>query len=95
MLPYSVKLRDRLNCPARTGLAKLQRRGKSEEMTDRKQFMITNLMQIKEMLLLNSIMEFVWRMAAVFGWISRKQPIITNLLQIKEMLMLNSYMDFV
>jgi hypothetical protein len=55
----------------------------------RKQSIITNLQQIKELLLRNSFMDFVCIMAEVFQLICRKQSIITNLQQIKDRLMLN------
>jgi hypothetical protein len=60
----------------------------------RKQFIIINLLLIKNMLLLNSIMEFVCIMAWVFRLICRKQSIITNLLLIKDFLMLSTSTAF-
>jgi hypothetical protein len=61
----------------------------------KEQHIILNLLLIKEMLLLNSIMGFVCTMANVLQKILKVQPIISNLLLIKDILMLNSIMDFV
>ena len=51
-----------------------------------------NLLLIKEMLLLNSIMGIAWRKVKVFRNIWKEPHIILNLLLIKEMLLLNSIM---
>jgi hypothetical protein len=56
---------------------------------------ILNWLQIKEMLLLNSIMDFVWKMAKAFRLISEEQRIIINWQQIKDLLLLKPIMEIV
>jgi hypothetical protein len=53
------------------------------------------LLQIKALQLLNSIMDFVRRMAKVFRLIFKEGHIISNSLQIKDLPLLKSLMDFV
>jgi hypothetical protein len=53
------------------------------------------LLLINELLLLNTIMGFVWRMGKVFRLILKEQHIISNLLLIKDMLLLKTIMGFV
>jgi hypothetical protein len=59
------------------------------------QHIIISSLQIKELLLLNTIMGFVWRMVMVFQLICEEQHIILNSLQIKDLLLLNLVMEFV
>jgi hypothetical protein len=59
------------------------------------QHMISNLLQIKDLLLLNSSMEIVCTMAEVFQLIFKEQHIIIDFPQKKDFLMLNSIMAFV
>jgi hypothetical protein len=56
--------------------------------------MITNVLQIKDLLLLNAIMDFACIMASALRLIYRKQSIVTNSLQINKMRLPNSIMDF-
>jgi hypothetical protein len=61
----------------------------------KEQHIILNSLQIKDLLMLNAIIDFVCRKAQALGLIWKEQHITLNSLQIKELLMLNSIMDFV
>jgi hypothetical protein len=69
--------------------------GKVFQLILKEQHIILNLLLIKEMLLLKTIMDFVCRKVKVFKLISKEQHIILNLLLIKEMLLLKIIMGFV
>jgi hypothetical protein len=58
----------------------------------KEQHIIINSLQIKEFLLLNSILAFVCKLAQAFGLICKEQHITINSLQIKELLMLRPLM---
>jgi hypothetical protein len=65
------------------------------ELILKEQHIISNLLLIKGMLLLKSIMDYVYMRVKVFKLMVTDKPIISNLLLITDMLLLNSIMGIV
>jgi hypothetical protein len=66
----------------------------ASELIFRKQRMMTYSLQIKDLPMLNSIMEFTYRLAAVFQLIYRKECIVTNSLPINDLPIYSQPMEF-
>jgi TPR repeat protein len=71
------------------------KKGEVVEIDFKKQHMISNLLPIKDLRMLNSIMDFVCRKVKVLELILKEQHIILNLLLIKDLLLVNIIVGFV